>query len=159
MIYNDLIRSQFCTCHDSLAVMTCANLWPDSIITIIIITKWSLSRFQLRTNKPSWNGSLTSLSVGIYMEPRQHMLIECEYMPSLNFWPVIWIAFGIQMMWSISRKEITHTWHILIILCYCNDTMGECFFLCKNLDSLWIVRVTVNKIWNCTIFKTFKYPN
>ena len=26
---NDPIRSQFCTCHDSWAVVTCANLWPD----------------------------------------------------------------------------------------------------------------------------------
>ena len=24
------IRSKFCTCHDSLAVVTCAKLWPDS---------------------------------------------------------------------------------------------------------------------------------
>ena len=23
-----MIRSQFCTCHDSLAAVTCANLWP-----------------------------------------------------------------------------------------------------------------------------------
>ena len=26
------IRSQICTCHDSLAVMTCAKLWSDQII-------------------------------------------------------------------------------------------------------------------------------
>ena len=26
--FNDSIRSQFCTCHDSWAVMTCAKLWP-----------------------------------------------------------------------------------------------------------------------------------
>ena len=26
------IWSQFCTCHDSSAVMTCAKLWPDWII-------------------------------------------------------------------------------------------------------------------------------
>ena len=28
---NDPIRSQFCTCHNSWAVMTCANLWPDML--------------------------------------------------------------------------------------------------------------------------------
>ena len=33
--YNDEIRSQFCTCHNSLAVVTCANLWPDFIIIFI----------------------------------------------------------------------------------------------------------------------------
>ena len=31
-----LIRSQFCTCHDSWAVVTCANMWPDLAITIKI---------------------------------------------------------------------------------------------------------------------------
>ena len=29
---NDTIRSQFCTCHSSLAVVLCAKLWPDWII-------------------------------------------------------------------------------------------------------------------------------
>ena len=28
---SDLIRSQFCTCHDSWAVVTCAKLLPDNI--------------------------------------------------------------------------------------------------------------------------------
>ena len=32
-------RSQTCTCHDSWAVMTCANLWPHWIIGIMIKTK------------------------------------------------------------------------------------------------------------------------
>ena len=27
--YNDPIRSQFCTCHDSYAVVTCTNSWHD----------------------------------------------------------------------------------------------------------------------------------
>ena len=36
---NDQVRSQFCTCHDSSAVVTCANFIPDLIITIIIKIK------------------------------------------------------------------------------------------------------------------------
>ena len=36
---DDAIRSQLCTCHDSWAVMTCANLWPDSIHKILTNTK------------------------------------------------------------------------------------------------------------------------
>ena len=31
---DDAVRSQFCTCHDSYAVVAYANLWPDSIIEI-----------------------------------------------------------------------------------------------------------------------------
>ena len=29
---NDPVRSQFCTCHDSSAVMACAQLWPNQFI-------------------------------------------------------------------------------------------------------------------------------
>ena len=43
---NDQIRSQFCTCHDSLAVVTCAKLWPDWIIRIKINAKRVFTRFQ-----------------------------------------------------------------------------------------------------------------
>ena len=35
---NDQTRSQFCTCHDSWAVVTCANLWPGWIVRIEIRT-------------------------------------------------------------------------------------------------------------------------
>ena len=35
----DQIRSQFCTCHNSWAVMACAKLWHDLIIVIIIKEK------------------------------------------------------------------------------------------------------------------------
>ena len=42
---NDQISSQFCTCHDSWAVVTCANLWPDQIIKIKIETK-RITNFQ-----------------------------------------------------------------------------------------------------------------
>ena len=41
------IRSQICTCHDSSAVMTCANLWLDQIIQINIRMKMISTRFQL----------------------------------------------------------------------------------------------------------------
>ena len=51
---NDKIMSQFCTCHDSLAVMTCANLWPDWIIIIIIETRIISTR--LWTYKDLWGG-------------------------------------------------------------------------------------------------------
>ena len=34
---NDQARLQFCTCHNSSAVVTCADLWPDWILTIATI--------------------------------------------------------------------------------------------------------------------------
>ena len=40
-----LINSQFCTCHDSSAVMTCAKLTHDCIIGIQIKTNRIVTRF------------------------------------------------------------------------------------------------------------------
>ena len=36
--FNHPIRSQFCTYHDSLAVMICAKLWPDVMIIFHVST-------------------------------------------------------------------------------------------------------------------------
>ena len=44
---NDLIRSQFCTWHDSKAVVTCAKLWHEWISRIDIIVKEIATAFQL----------------------------------------------------------------------------------------------------------------
>ena len=41
------IRSQFCTCCDSWAVVTCAKFWPDWIIRSIFTVKRIFIRFQL----------------------------------------------------------------------------------------------------------------
>ena len=40
------IMSQFCTCHDSSAVMVCAKLWPDWTSRITIRIKRIFTRFQ-----------------------------------------------------------------------------------------------------------------
>ena len=37
--YWDQIRSQFCTCHDSWAVVTCANMCPECVVKIVIKAK------------------------------------------------------------------------------------------------------------------------
>ena len=53
---NDSTRSQFCTCHDSWAVMTCAKLWPAPIIVFEENPTWILTRFGFWAHKPfvSW---------------------------------------------------------------------------------------------------------
>ena len=43
---NGQIRPQFCTCHDSSAVMACAKLWSDWIIHIKCRAKRIFTRFQ-----------------------------------------------------------------------------------------------------------------
>ena len=44
---NNQIRSQFCTCRDSWAVVTCEKLWHDWIIRSIFTVKRIFIRFQL----------------------------------------------------------------------------------------------------------------
>ena len=48
---NDQIRSQFCTCHDSSAVVACAKLWYGLIIRNTIPTRRIFTRFQLWAHK------------------------------------------------------------------------------------------------------------
>ena len=45
---NNNIRSQFCTCHDSSAVVTCANLWPGWIIEIMIKSENNFHKISIR---------------------------------------------------------------------------------------------------------------
>ena len=53
------IRSQFFTCHDSSAVMTCAKLWPD--LTIKFQMKWKIDYHKIlimSSSNPLRNRSL-----------------------------------------------------------------------------------------------------
>ena len=52
---DDPFRSQFCTCHDSSAVVTCAILWPGWIITIIIIARKMFTNFWYELLNTLWN--------------------------------------------------------------------------------------------------------
>ena len=52
------ILSQFCTCHDSLAVVACAKLWHDSIIGIQIMIELILQDNRYEVIKPLWSGTL-----------------------------------------------------------------------------------------------------
>ena len=53
---DDQIRSRFCTCHDSSAVVTCAKLWPDLVNRIMIKAKANFSRFNYELINPLWKG-------------------------------------------------------------------------------------------------------
>ena len=52
MEYCNPISLQFCTCHDSFAVVTSANLWPDWIIGTEIRAEEISTRFQLWAHTP-----------------------------------------------------------------------------------------------------------
>ena len=83
---NDPIRSQFCTCHDSWAVMTCAKLWPDWITRIRISQRVTSTRFQLWAQKPKWNGSIfpgIRIPIG---QPCKCLIFIMESLPWILLW-------------------------------------------------------------------------
>ena len=49
---NDPVRPQICTCHDSWAVMTCANLWPDLTVIWDVRTIFIFTSFGFWAHKP-----------------------------------------------------------------------------------------------------------
>ena len=60
---DDPISSQFCTCHDSSAVMTCAKVWTDLIFIFQSTATWILTRFGLWAQKTLWDESVTSVAL------------------------------------------------------------------------------------------------
>ena len=62
---DDAIRSQFCTCHDSSAVMSCVKLWPDIIIVFHIKASIKASIF---TKSELWAIAL----IGIHLRYPSH---------------------------------------------------------------------------------------
>ena len=50
--FDNSIRFQFCTCHDSSAVMACAKLWPDLIIKFHKRARQIFTRYGLWAHKP-----------------------------------------------------------------------------------------------------------
>ena len=65
---NVQIRSQFCTCHDSWAVITCAKLWL--IRSLISKLKWIdfLQDFNHDVINNLWNGPLVSTYTNVCQE-------------------------------------------------------------------------------------------
>ena len=73
---NGPIRSQFCTWHDSLTVMTCAKLWPDLIIICHVRATWIFTRFGSWAHKPfvEW----------VWALPKWDLAIICCHIHSAN---------------------------------------------------------------------------
>ena len=75
---NDPIRSQFCTCHDSLAVMTCAKLQPNWVIVFRLMAIFMFTSFELWAHKPFINGSLFLIYLQILhaWTPLTHLVLK-----------------------------------------------------------------------------------
>ena len=81
--YNSPVRSQFCTCHDSSAVVACAKLWHELTTTFRIFTipgsrpidlLWNRSHAQCIV-RPHWHQSAQFYSVLFWLFPH-HIIIQ-----------------------------------------------------------------------------------
>ena len=58
---NHPIRSQFCTCHDSGAVVTCAKLRPDLVTIVHVTATIDFRRLGYEFINHSWNGAVIAV--------------------------------------------------------------------------------------------------
>ena len=82
---NDPITSQFCTCHDSLAVMACAKMWHDCIIIIFLHKYYIYFNFLWWVHRPfvKWVSHPISMP-GVQFLPSAY--IHCNTKGSLLCW-------------------------------------------------------------------------
>ena len=79
---NDEIMWQICTCHDSWAVITCANLWPDLIIIYHVGAAGIITRFELQAHKPFVK--LVPDQSHNCREPGNASILMHQYLPSID---------------------------------------------------------------------------
>ena len=74
--YHDPNRLQFCTYHDSSAVVVCAKLWPDLIMICCIKAMWTLTDEPLGYYHLDalWNGPQDNKCRFVIRFPQEHKL-------------------------------------------------------------------------------------
>ena len=83
----EVITMQFCTWHDSYAVMACAKFYSDMIPYNGITLKQFSIKFELRWKSCSWNGP-------------QHFMLTCVY----QVWRLIEIQLQVYVSWKEARR-------------------------------------------------------
>ena len=94
--FDDPVRLQFCSCHDSSAVGTWTKLWPDLIIISQI--KMCLCRIWMINRLCAWVpvGYLQSLWCPFYEDPRNRnaFAVAVKVTTFLLKWHISCLAFG-----------------------------------------------------------------
>ena len=84
---HDGIRSLFCTCHDSSAVMTCAGWWPDSIIRWMMTAIFFSRNFGYELINWLWNGSQKTKSHTSLLRITHDDVIRWKHFS--RYWPFV----------------------------------------------------------------------
>ena len=153
---NDPIRSQFCTCHDSSAVVACPKLWTDWITRIRIRAK---RIFNDELSNHMWNGSLAlicsmhshpvllaSLCISMHDYAYRAWTCSCGCMPDIYTW---WIC----MQWNGQRGNFhtmpTHIFCRRFVLCL-DKAIGRVNICVEN--NPWILLHSISCcIWAHTL--------
>ena len=112
---NDLIRLQFCTCHNSSVVVTCAKLWPDWIILIRIRADRIFTRFQLWAHESLWSmfqetGSLMTRRIIIHQDFICNRDNLCRGHWPHDLWPHCYISCA---KWNVCPSQDECMMHML----------------------------------------------
>ena len=92
------IRLQFCTYHDSSAIVTYANLWPDCIMRILNKTKLISQDFNDYLINKLFNGSLESYEAAVACKP------ILGVSPSFVLMPKIFIRLSVVCYLLVKNK-------------------------------------------------------
>ena len=132
---SDQIRSQICTCHDSSAVMTRANLWPDPIIIIHVTATCIITIFELWTHQSLWNASQRSVyHTGLTHLLTKSSLINISSPRHLCRWNLI----------QLNKTKVKHDENVV------NHAWNNIFGSCPRLRYIWCTRTLT---WDNMIFE------
>ena len=120
---NAQMRSQFCTCYNSSAAMTCANLRPIWIITIkiwakLIFTEIWIDQFhrcghrQAACREPAGSYDKTTRTAICFEHKTQYLLIRAPYTRIMVFWHISKITP------MIGQSQISCIATIFVKYCY-----------------------------------------
>ena len=116
--FDDPIRPQCCTCHDSWAVVACAKLWPDQMIIVRRAgLLWSQRDFEWRWSVPLFQ-CLTVLEFSFILFDLCLLItffnFIMNYVPIVTFW-----IFTYHKIWilSIMFCFIWSYWIIYFLAC------------------------------------------
>ena len=125
------IRSQICTCLDSSAVMTCANLWPDLVIIfrtratcVFTISKlWVHDMFvKLYVEVISFLGDTSVCNLiprirdhFVYAPSQWETKLQCN---TISHWPVAFTKWSLRILSGrIWTKLVYLSWSYLLLSC------------------------------------------
>ena len=98
------IETNFCTCHDSTAVVPCTKFCSDRYVRIVVTVKRNCHRIWISMEKPlvKWGPATVDIS--------RHTDDPNSFYLLLTFDGFIWLFCVIKMRWQLDLFIACHAW-------------------------------------------------